>query len=130
MAVAVPPIPLTAGNGGAFAGLDLRSNDSIGSFGTVRRADAGISLVGGEVDVLGLRTADISGLVVDYAAVRLPRPIAAPVVGALAVIEMVMRALLSGTQAFVGPALVFGSYATYRSIVTAWRRRRGLVTAV
>lgn len=67
---------------------------------------------------------DGTGLLVEYVGSSLPGPVAAPVISIVAILEMVVRALLSGTQAFVAPALVFGLYSAYRSLVVIVARRR------
>jgi hypothetical protein len=63
-------------------------------------------------------------LMVDYVGSSLPAPIAAPVISLVAVIEMIVRALLSGTKAFIAPAMVFGVYAGYRSLLSFASYRR------
>lgn len=73
---------------------------------------------------------DGTGLLVEYVGSSLPGPVAAPVISVVAIFEMVVRALLSGTQAFVGPALVFGLYSAYRSLVVVVARRRQGVASV
>ncbi len=140
---APPPPPTTTTapslfDGGGGAGSFAAVNESLAAeqIGTLDAESARLDVAEAEQSAtpinLALATAfdaqaglmDGTLMMVDYVGTSLPGPVAAPVIGIVAVFEMIVRALLSGTQAFVGPALVFAVYAGYRSLVTfvAFRR--------
>ena len=122
-----------SGNAGAFAAVNERlTGEQIESLDAESaRLDAEQTESSTPID-LAVATAfdaqaglmDGTMLMVDYVGSSLPAPVAAPVISLVAVIEMIVRALLSGTQAFVAPAMVFGIYAGYRSLLSFVSYRR------